>query len=220
MSSDSDKGKHRHDHENLAHGHKKGHTSVRVLGALILFIEFGLLFAYGFTGLLRNEFGSWGGSAAIISRITNTDLFYGHAGMFFYISTLVFTLIGFGCLFAAIGRTTLSGFFVSFFVVGLTTILSPTLQKFWFNVFSGSFSLTQPINNAENSGLIDYYHYLSNREIYITFYDMRISLLNVISQLVVFYGIYLKINAGQVFLFSALYNVFWTLNYALNVEVA
>jgi hypothetical protein len=59
---------------------------------------------------------------------------------------LIFTIIGFGCLYAANSRTTLSGFFISFFIVGFTTIFSPVLQKFWFNVFSGSFSPTSAIS--------------------------------------------------------------------------
>lgn len=49
---------------------------------------------------------------------------------------------------------------------------------------------------------------------------MRLSLLNAISQLIVFYGIYQKINAGQIFLFSVLFQIFWTLNFALNAELA
>lgn len=49
---------------------------------------------------------------------------------------------------------------------------------------------------------------------------MRISLLNAISQLIVFYGIYQKVNAGQIFVLSILFQIFWTLNFALNAELA
>jgi hypothetical protein len=49
---------------------------------------------------------------------------------------------------------------------------------------------------------------------------MRISLLNAISQLVVFYGLYQKLNIAQVFFLSIFYQVCWTLNYFLNVEVS
>jgi hypothetical protein len=49
---------------------------------------------------------------------------------------------------------------------------------------------------------------------------MRISLLNAISQLVVFYGLYQRLNVGQIFLFSTFYQFFWTLNYHLNTYIA
>jgi hypothetical protein len=139
--------------------------------------------------------------------------------MFFYVTTMVFTLIAFGCLYAAVSRTTLTGFFVSFFIVGYTTIFSPTLQKFWYNVFVGSFH-NSAWNNGDWTGMGDYYHYFSTNYIIISFYDMRISLLNAISQLVVFYGLYQRLNAGQIFLFSTLYQIMWTLNYHLNTLIA
>jgi hypothetical protein len=49
---------------------------------------------------------------------------------------------------------------------------------------------------------------------------MRISLLNAISQLVVFYGLYQRLNAGQVFFFSTIFQVCWTLNFHLNTRIA
>jgi ammonia channel protein AmtB len=49
---------------------------------------------------------------------------------------------------------------------------------------------------------------------------MRISLLNAISQLVVFYGLFQRVNAAQVFLFSTIYQITWTLNFALNTQLA
>jgi hypothetical protein len=71
---------------------------------------------------------------------------------------MIFTLISFGCLYAAVSKSTISGFFLSFFIVGYTTILSPTLQKFWFNVFFGNFDNNAFINE-DITGLGDYYHY-------------------------------------------------------------
>lgn len=139
--------------------------------------------------------------------------------MFFYVSTMIFTLIGFGCLYAAISRSTLSGFFISFFIVGYTTILSPTLQKFWYNVFIGGF-WDGDMNNSDVSGLRDYKHYFSTTQVLVSFYSMRISLLNAISQLVVFYGLYQRINAGQIFLFSTIFQICWTLNFHLNTLIA
>ena len=45
-------------------GVEKGSTSVRIMGVFILLVEVGLLFAYGFSGFIINEIGSWGGSSA------------------------------------------------------------------------------------------------------------------------------------------------------------
>lgn len=78
--------------------------------------------------------------------------------MFFYVTTMIFTLISFGCLYAAVSTSTRSGFFLSFFIVGFTTILSPALQKFWFNVFFGKFN-NDKWDNEDITGLGDYYHY-------------------------------------------------------------
>lgn len=188
------------------------------MGVFILLVELGLLFAYGFSGYIINEIGSWGGSGAYNTLIP-IEWTFGGEGLFFYVSTMIFTLIAFGCLYAAISRSTLSGFFISFFIVGYTTILSPTLQKFWYNVFIGGFH-DPVITNGEQSGMIDYKHYLSTTQVLISFYSMRISLLNAISQLVVFYGLYQRLNAGQIFLFSTIYQICWTLNYHLNTLIA
>ncbi len=129
------------------HKDDKGHTSVRVLGVFILLVELGLLFAYGFAGYIINEVGFWGGFGAYAAGLIPYDFTYIGEGMFFYITTMVFTLIGFGCLYSAISRSTLTGFFISFFIVGYTTILSPTLQKFWFNVFVSNFH-DDTVNNT------------------------------------------------------------------------
>jgi hypothetical protein len=49
---------------------------------------------------------------------------------------------------------------------------------------------------------------------------MRISLLNAISQLIVFYALYQRLNAGQIFFFSIFYQVAFTLNYYLNAQLS
>jgi hypothetical protein len=101
------------------------------MGAIVLFIELGILFVYGFQGSLLSEIVSWGG----LDQSFVFGLAYVQNGFIFYFAALIFALIGFGCLFASLSKSTLSGFFVSFFVVGFTTIFSPIMQKFWFNVF-------------------------------------------------------------------------------------
>ena len=197
----------------------KGSTSIRVLGVFILLVELGLLFAYGFSGYLINEIGSWGGSNAYTSRLIPIEWTMGGQGMFFYLSTMIFTVIAFGCLYASASRSTLTGFFISFFIVAYTTILSPTLQKFWYNVFVDGF-WNAGMNNFTTNGFVDYKHYFSSTQVLISFYNMRISLLNAISQLVVFYGLYQRLNAGQIFFFSTVFQVCWTLNFHLNTSIA
>lgn len=129
-------------------GHEKGHTSVRVLGVFILLVELGLLFAYGFGGYIINEIGSWEGVNAVVAGLTSMDLVYTGSGLIFYVVALVFTLIAFGLLFAMNSRSTLTGFFLTFFIVGFTTIFSPTVQKFWFDVFLDGFGSERTFNNA------------------------------------------------------------------------
>jgi hypothetical protein len=124
------------------------------MGAIILIIEIGLLFVYGFEGKIINEYTSWG-------RTITDELLATYQGYIFYWMTLIFTIIGFGCLYAANAKTTLSGFFISFFIVGFTTIFSPVMQKFWFNVFSYTFSPDYQISKAATSSDLDFYHYSS-----------------------------------------------------------
>jgi hypothetical protein len=181
---------------------------------IILIIEFGLLFVYGFEGYLLNELTSWG---ATVYDIPILSTYFGNV---FYWITLIFTIIGFGCLYAANSKTTLTGFFISFFVVGFTTIFSPVMQKFWFNVFSFIFSPAGTINATTGNSQSDFWHYLSGSDVWISFYVMRISLLNAVSQLVVFYGLYQKFNIAQIFFFSLFYQVLWTLNFHLNVQLS
>lgn len=93
------------------------------------------------------------------------------------------------------------------------------LQKFWYNVFTGTFNQGFGIITSDPTGNLDYNHYLSGTKAYTTFFDMRMSLLNAISQLVVFYGVYQKLNVAQTFLFSVMFQVFWTLNFHLNAQL-
>ena len=125
---------------------KKGQTSVRVMGVVILLVELGLLFAYGFSGVIINGMGSWGGKSAFLILVA-IETALDADGAFFYITTMIFTLIAFGCLYSPVSKSLLSGFLISFFIVGYTTILSPTLQKFWYNVFIGEFH-DPTINNS------------------------------------------------------------------------
>ena len=94
------------------------------------------------------------------------------------------------------------------------------MQKFWFNVFSFIFSPSATFDTATTNAQSDYMHYLSGSDVWISFYVMRISLLNAVSQLVVFYGLYQRFNIAQIFFFSLFYQVLWTLNFHLNVEVS
>lgn len=59
MKTDSDI-KSRKQTDSVINPAPKGHTSTRIMGALILIIELGLLFVYGFEGNILNEYTSWG----------------------------------------------------------------------------------------------------------------------------------------------------------------
>ena len=61
---------------------------------------------------------------------------------------------------------------------------------------------------------------MSSNQTMISFFSMRISLLNVISQLVVFYGLFQRIHLAQIFIFSTIFQISWTLNFHLNTLLA
>jgi len=49
---------------------------------------------------------------------------------------------------------------------------------------------------------------------------LKIAQLNIISQLVVFYGVMQKLHVAQLFIFIILYQIGWTLNFHLCVQVS
>lgn len=186
--------------------------STRLFGVIILLFILGFLFVYGFVGYIINENTSW----LIITPIT---LQLSQYFSYYNLITLFFILVGFGCLFNSMSNVTITGFFTALFIVSFTTLLSPLLQKWWYDVFTGGFNELNPYT-ATNVGGDDYRHYMSGKNINLSFYSLKISQLNVISQLVIFYGVMQKLHAGQIFIFSIFYQIAWTLNFHLCVQVS
>jgi hypothetical protein len=193
----------------------KKNAAVRLAGVAVLLAELAFLFSYGFEGFILNEVSGLGGVGS--GNVFN-ELLFTQYGSYFLITALFFAVVGFGCLFGALMETTISGFFTSFFIVAFTTLFSPLLQQFWYFTFTGGFEEVDqqaPVVGGDR----DYLFYQSGSEVWLSVYVLRISALNAISQLVVFYSVFQKFNAGQVFLFSGFFQIGWTLNYALNVEL-
>jgi hypothetical protein len=123
---------------------------------VILLFEFVFLFIYGFKGEILNEITSW-------ATVSNSLVFSGFFAPYNLI-TLIFILVGFGCLYNSMHRVTLTGFFTALFITSFTTLLSPLLQKWWFNVFTGGFTSSFSYAATQVGG-DDYKHYLTNNPV-------------------------------------------------------
>jgi len=59
-------------------------------------------------------------------------------GTYFLFASL-FVVVGFGMLFSYFKSNSAAGMLASLFTVSITLILSPLLQKLWFNILVGRF---------------------------------------------------------------------------------
>lgn len=109
------------------------HLATRLFGVIILLFIIGFLFVYGFVGYYINENTSW-----LIP--TPVALAYSQYFSYYNLVTLFFILVGFGCLYNSMSNVTITGFFTALFIVSFTTLLSPLLQKWWYDVFTGGFN--------------------------------------------------------------------------------
>lgn len=125
---------------------------------------------------------------------------------------LVFVVIGFGLLLSYYKRASFLAIFASIFTVSLTIIISPILQKFWFNVFITDFQGTAP-TPSDPTRLLQYS--LGGTAIYVDYYSLRISVANAIAQLVALLALFGKMNTGQIIINCVGFNIFWTLTYFL-----
>lgn len=78
-----------------------------------------------------------------LAGITNTANIQPVLGGIFIFST-VFVVIGFGLLLGYLKKAAFMGIFTAIFTVSITFIISPILQKFWFNVFMTDFHGASP----------------------------------------------------------------------------
>jgi hypothetical protein len=89
----------------------------------------------------------WGSEIRLIKNITQPSnpisvLIYSQL----FIISAIFTIIGFGLIFFYY-KSTATSIFLSLFVVSFTILISPLIQKFWFNVFISDFVGKEFFNN-------------------------------------------------------------------------
>lgn len=131
-----------------------------------------------------------------------------------YIVSTIFVVLGFGLVLAYFKKGTASALFTVLFIVSYTAILSPILQKFWFNVFITNFQGAAP-TASDPSRL--YKYSLGGLFVFLDFYNLRIALANAIGQLIVILGVLGRLSLAQLVLHSTLFNVCWNLNHFLCV---
>lgn len=103
------------------------------------------------------------------------------------------------------------------YTVSITVLISPILEKFWFNVFITNFQGTA--NLATDPSRL-YQYSLGGLHVYLDYYNLRIALANAISQLVVILALFGKLNAIQIVINSIGFNFLWNLNHFLCAYLA
>lgn len=103
---------------------------------MILGLQIGMLFAYGFAGKFSYVAGISPGNETLTLPL------------YFYMSLFA---VGIGLMLSYYGRGTALGLATAIFAIALNIQLSPLLQKFWFNVFVGGFDMTTPSGNTDFS---------------------------------------------------------------------
>nr|BAK02534.1 predicted protein [Hordeum vulgare subsp. vulgare] len=102
-----------------------------------------------------------------------------------------------------------SAFLISLFVVSFTLIISPFISKFWFNVFLSDFkgntfsAVTTPDRFLKYS--------FGGMDVFLDFYNLKVGMVNSISQLVMLLGVFGRLNAIQIVLNTIIYNITWNL---------
>ena len=114
-------------------------------------------------------------------------------------------------------KNTATAIFTSLFVVSFTILLSPLIQKFWFNVFLSDFVGREFVDNRSPNRFL--YFSLGGKIINLDFYYLRTALANSISQLVCYLIVFGKLNLKQITVNTILYNIAWNLNHFLCIFV-
>jgi hypothetical protein len=105
------------------------------------------------------------------------------------------------------------GIFIAVFTASITFIISPILQKFWFNVFMSNFHGLAP-NTAEppTSEWRFWLYSLGGKEIYLDWINLKIISSNSIAQLLAFLIFHGRMNISQIVVNTLGFNIIWTLN--------
>lgn len=133
-------------------------------------------------------------------------------GGIFVIST-VFVVIGFGMLLGYLKKAAFTGIFTAVFTVSITFIISPILQKFWFNVFMSDFHGAAPDTALPPKVEERFWLYsLGGKDIYLDWVNLKIISSNSIAQLLTFFVFIGKMNISQIIVNSICFNILWNLN--------
>lgn len=173
-------------------------------GVIILLFEFAYLWIYGFGG--ESYYSSTDNATS-----TNSMSVY-------FVMTAVFTILGFGLIFAYFKTATMTGLFLSTFIVSFTMLLSPILQKWWFNVFIYGFN-GNPISWYSNSNNNDFFIAESQMYIEVSFYTLKIAMACAISQLVMYTALIGRLSIAQTVIGSICYILGWNFVHMLCVSI-
>ena len=114
----------------------------QAMGVLLLIILAGVYWIYGYTGEVRfantEKYPTTGLANTTNPRNVQTVL----GGIFIF--SIVFVVIGFGLLLGFLKKAVFMGIFTAIYTVSITFIISPILQKFWFNIFMTDFHGAAP----------------------------------------------------------------------------
>lgn len=195
---------------------RQAHTEKlnRAAGILILIFLVGFLWIYGFASEIRfiKNITLPNTSSPVNPQASNASEFTAYG--FYFLISAIFTVLGFGLIFVYFKTGTATSIFLSLFIVSMTMLLSPILQKFWYNVFIKGFIDIDPSTFQDT--LYTSFNYTN---IFIDFYNMKFSMINAISQLVMITGLIGRLSVFQISLTSVLYNLAWNLNLFLCIQV-
>jgi hypothetical protein len=111
-------------------------TKLTLLGFMILGLQIGMLFAYGFAG----KFSYITGFSQIYETLT--------LPIYFFMSLFA---VGVGLILSYFGRGAALGLATAIFTICLNIQLSQLIQKFWINTFIGDFNMQTASGNTDIS---------------------------------------------------------------------
>lgn len=170
----------------------------RLSGVGLVLTEIGIMIGYGLAGNFRND--------ANGLTILRTDILS-------CILMFIFVVVGFGMLLNVYRFGNWLGSATAIIVLAISIQLSPLLQKFWFSVFISGFGSVNM--TATSTSVATFWQYYTNSNIDVSALLMRTTLLSCISIMVVMTSVVGRVSLNQIIKFTALFQIFWTLNYFL-----
>lgn len=107
----------------------------------------------------------------------------------------------------------------SILTVAMSIQLSPLLQKFWFFVFLTGFDETPEIDDV-GANVQSYWSHYYLTKIDVSYFTMQTTFLSCISMLTVITAVIGRVNLGHVTKMVSFFQIFWNLNYYLNIYLA